>query len=723
MSLLLALQPSSGSSLTVQLSGNKITSALGSLDVAPSVGLTGNAVTSAVGTLTPVVSVPTALRCDTTQFGTDYVTLGSAPDATVGILVSGWVKSIHTPGVYPLNIVNQDALNIRGTNWDIQCVPAATTTSSSVAGYTDNCMIFGSVNALVDIYAGDYLLNSDYTINEATALGWVFCSFFCKVNGTNDLVITQKYRYLASSTFFTTTATVTVASLRTLFNTSSPDAGWATWVPGAATGFSFGNGLSVPFDLCRVRVDQVAAIPSDATLLTISNNSAADTAAWADYEFDWLVSPVLSDRSGHGRTLTNNGTLYSGQTLPATSSPDVTVGATGNTLTSAVGSLAVTLNPSLTGNAITAVAGSLKPTIAVTLTGNAIAAAAGVLLTGDSDTLTGNALTAVVGSLAPSTLVAATGNGGTFVAGLPTAQIVATGNAGTFAIGVMAVTINTALTGYAGTFVAGAPTGLTSLAPTATGNGAVFAIGAMAVTTNKALTGNAAVFAIGAPVVGSSIALTGNAAVFAAGTPAVGLSIALTGNSAIFAIGSLTATSGGNITVTATGSAGTFAIGAMSPAIAKALTGYAGTFAAGSPVAGISEAITGNAITSAYGSLGVSLAKGLTGDAAAFAIGAMTVGTSKALTGYAITANAGTPVTGFGLPLIGNAGSFAAGTLAVINTIVVVALTGYQAGFDIGILRVSIIIPKAKMKIGDSAQARAIASNYAPATLISGEAK
>lgn len=262
------------------------------------------------GSVTP----RTSIRLDTARFGSDTATFSGSPNPAIGVLATGWIKSTHTTGNYPLGIVNQDFWTIRGSNWMLQAVPAATTSSASVAGYTNNVMFFGSAGTSTDIWASDYLLHYDYTTNEATALGWVFCAWHIIVNGSANIVVTQKYRYYSSNTFFTDTATITIATLRSQLNSRSGTSNFSTWVPSnAAMSFSLGNGLSVPFDLTRVRIYQAAAMPSDAALLTISNSDTADAAAWADYAFNWVSgAPVLTDRSGNGRNLSTHGTLYQG---------------------------------------------------------------------------------------------------------------------------------------------------------------------------------------------------------------------------------------------------------------------------------------------------------------------------------------------------------------------------------------------------------------------------
>ncbi len=288
--------------------------------------------------------MPTSIRLDTTLYGTDYATLASAPDASAGILYSGWFKDIHTVGAYPLVIHNQ-YVALRGTNWYIETVPGSETTSAAVARFGSNFMISGTAGASSDIWAADYAVWDDTTINETKALGWVWCAWQVFVNGSADIVMRQWVRYYGTDTLNYTTSTVSIATLRTLLNTNSGTSDFNAWTPGAATDFSFGNGIStVAFDLTRVRIESYASMPSDAKLLAISNNTAADTTAWADYAFEWVSgAAVLTDRSGNGRNLTNAGTLYAGQTTYDTPALYTFKRSVGTTVTGTGTSLSLTV--------------------------------------------------------------------------------------------------------------------------------------------------------------------------------------------------------------------------------------------------------------------------------------------------------------------------------------------------------------------------------------------
>ena len=204
----------------------------------------------------------------------------------------------------------------------VQCVTDNTNvTSASAATFNANSMIFGTAGASVDIYANDYSLLLDTAPTEAVAQGWNFVAWHIYVNGASDIVISQKVLYDGQSTFQTTSSTVTIASLRTLLNTNSATSNFNAWTPGAVSRFilaSDTNSTAGPFNLTRCRVDQISAMPSDATLLTISANGLADTTVWADYSHEWISGAAdLTDRSGHGRNLTLNGTLYQGVVSPA----------------------------------------------------------------------------------------------------------------------------------------------------------------------------------------------------------------------------------------------------------------------------------------------------------------------------------------------------------------------------------------------------------------------
>ena len=138
-----------------------------------------------------------------------------------------------------------------------------------------------------------------------------------------------------------------------------------------------------------------------------------------------------------------------------------------------------------------------------------------------------------------------------------------------------------------------------------------------------------------------------------------------------------------NVTVGATGNSGVFAQGAMGVTLNPSLIGNAGTFAKGTPVPSISIALIGNSLTATAGVLLPGDGEFLTGQAGAFAQGAMAPSISVTLTGNAGTFAAGTPtgLTLIGLTLTGSASAFAQGApLPSIS----VGSTGNAAAFAQG---------------------------------------
>lgn len=182
---------------------------------------------------------------------------------------------------------------------------------------------------------------------------------------------------------------------------------------------------------------------------------------------------------------------------------DVTVGLTGVSGTSAVGTVGVSHDQALTGVAGTSAVGTVVPNT--------------------SKALTGNAGTSAVGSVTPSTAVALTGVAGTAAAGnVSTGSDVVVGLTGvgaTAAVGTLAPSTSVALTGNAGTGQ----------------------IGTLAPDHAQALTGNAGTTAVGSVSPSTAVALTGNQATAQVGNVGVqgDVTVALTGVQATAQVGSL----------------------------------------------------------------------------------------------------------------------------------------------------------------------------------------
>ena len=257
----------------------------------------------------------------------DFATVSTAPDATVGILVSGFSKITRAPGGYPYTTVTNTFLcSVLGTNWRVDGVTGnlvAGVNSATDAPFNANTQLFGNAT-----YVNDYTFYLQTGMAEDQSLGWVWNCWQIIINGTNDIILRQWLKFGNAGNFIFNESIVTVASVRTAIAD-------AAWTPGAATGLEMGNGGAITFDATRLRVEQFGTLPSDVKLSSIYYNDTADTSAWADYACEWVSgAAVLTDRSGHGRNMVTNGgafasgatTLDTNQILRLRQSPAVKLG-------------------------------------------------------------------------------------------------------------------------------------------------------------------------------------------------------------------------------------------------------------------------------------------------------------------------------------------------------------------------------------------------------------
>lgn len=180
---------------------------------------------------------------------------------------------------------------------------------------------------------------------------------------------------------------------------------------------------------------------------------------------------------------------------------------------------------------------------------------------------------------------------------------------------------------------------------------------------------------------GPSENLTEQTATFSEGTVARAVTYALTAQTASFTEGIISASTGGNVTLSLTGQTATFSEGALTHSLAYLLDdgvglgGQVATFSEGTPTESISYALTGQSITSSEGAPTHAVTVALTGQTATF-----TEGT--------ITASAGGNVT---TSLTGQTATFTEGTItAQFTGDVTRSLTALQAVFAQGTIAVTI---------------------------------
>jgi hypothetical protein len=289
----------------------------------------------------------------------------------------------------------------------------------------------------------------------------------------------------------------------------------------------------------------------------------------------------------------------------------------------------------LSGQSASISPGSIGPSSSVPATGSIVTCSAGTVANSSALGLSGQAATSATGALSVATQAVLTGQGVASSAGavFAASQIVVTGQPAIFSAGTVTApgNINVTLTGQAATFATG--TLVPSLQVAATGQGSTFAAGSM----------TPAIQLFG----------TGTAAAFSTGLFGATIQIPVVGQQATFSSGNVTAPNG--VTASLTGQAATFATGAVTPSITVALTGQSLSSAAGTVATAKSVALTGSAISSSNGALLGSFTIGLTGQAAAFAAGLVLPPGDKtaSLTGSNATFRPGTIIP-IGAVLVGS---------------------------------------------------------------------
>lgn len=240
------------------------------------------------------------------------------------------------------------------------------------------------------------------------------------------------------------------------------------------------------------------------------------------------------------------------------------VALTGQSVTSAAGSLSRATDVALTGQARTFAAGTLGPAISRGLTGQSATFASGTVLPASSVTLSGQVVTFSAGTLGAAASISLTGQSAAFSAGTiaPNSTIGLTGQSAAFTSGTIASSTPVALTGQLATFSAGTVSTGSDVTASLTGQAAAFTAGIVAPSTSLALLGGAASFANGNLLAGTEPALTGSALTSAAGTLSPAADIALTGLSASFTAGVVGIV--GDVTTSLTGAQANFTAGTLS---------------------------------------------------------------------------------------------------------------------------------------------------------------
>lgn len=290
----------------------------------------------------------------------------------------------------------------------------------------------------------------------------------------------------------------------------------------------------------------------------------------------------------------------------------LTLGLSGQSVTSSAGSSALGHSQALAGSSVTVSAGTVTPVIgiAAALTGTAVASAAGTLASARTLALGGSAVTSAAGTISASSATA-----------------------------VIAYPIDI---------------GSTRNRP---GRGP-YSLGRYFRPKNDAFAD---------PASAISAALSGSQVATAAGTLGVQISIPVSGLSSSVAAGTITASTGANLTLGLTGQAVTASAGALAPSFTIPLTGQSVTVSSGiitaSAGSNVTLSLTGQSVTVTAGSLALGVSLGLGGSQVAVNAGVLPGDKFLSLTGSVVTVSSGALGTSRVLALLGTQVTAAGGTI------------------------------------------------------------
>jgi hypothetical protein len=183
----------------------------------------------------------------------------------------------------------------------------------------------------------------------------------------------------------------------------------------------------------------------------------------------------------------------------------------------------------------------------------------------------------------------------------PDVTLTLSGQTATFTGGTIAQTVAYGLTAQTATFTEGAPTLTASYALSA--QTSTFTEGSLSVSLTYALSGQTSTFAQGTITAVPTYGLTAQSATFTQGSLAPAIDYSLTGQSATFTEGTISATQGGDVTLSLTGQTATFAEGALAASLAYALSGQSATFSEGTISRALAYALTSQTATFSEGTI------------------------------------------------------------------------------------------------------------------------
>lgn len=265
----------------------------------------------------------TSTRFNQTQYTNQWVYRNATTPTGGGLLVSFWAKMPTPVTSHPTTLGNTELLRVNFANWYMRCIGFNyNTLSGSTGTFNANSMLFFDGTAVSE--SANSWVNDTTYLSETTPWtyenGWVFFAFqfVCDVSG--NLTLNMWIRYAGQAVQGPYATNYTISALRTDVQTN------AAWTAAHANAFTpsqtiseiqINGGDGNDAYIIHARVEQATTTATNAHILDLSNLTAADTTAWADWSLEWNGSADLTDRSGNSRGLTGmGGTLSAGGTFP-----------------------------------------------------------------------------------------------------------------------------------------------------------------------------------------------------------------------------------------------------------------------------------------------------------------------------------------------------------------------------------------------------------------------
>lgn len=265
-----------------------------------------------------------SLRVSVDANGTSYPKIDSAP--ATSILIGMWTKP-YVVTASPLKSGNHEIICFGGRFWEMQQITDNISgnvhTDGNIDSFNQNSQFFASKTSGGTLnWANDYtVFYNPSLITETVYRDWKY-SMWQVVNdtGNSQFIIRQWIKWgKTGSVQKTGESTVTYAAIRTSLQSN---AGWtapetAAWVPDNMDHIYLGDsgaGGTIWDYIRNVKVFNRSTEPSLSEIETIATTYTADATAWLDCELKWTSGfPILTDRSGNGRTMYDAGTIRQGE--------------------------------------------------------------------------------------------------------------------------------------------------------------------------------------------------------------------------------------------------------------------------------------------------------------------------------------------------------------------------------------------------------------------------